>query len=151
MRRSLSLAVCALLVATSALLGADSKKVEKSVPFKSDEQKLNIKIDDKVTIESVRVRRWPDPDDFRKAEHDLNDKHMCFVEFTYSNRDLDRNYKCRYELTVTGPDGTLFHDDHTATLDKGKVGDTNKMLIKMRTNDYKVAKTMKISFEVSPK
>jgi hypothetical protein len=150
MRRSLA-AVAVLVLASSALLAKDGKKFEKTVPFKPETTKLNVKVDDKVTIESVRIRRWPDGDDFRKAEKELNDKHMSFVEFTYSNRDLDRDYKCRYEITVTGPDGTLFHDDHTATLDKGKVDDTNKMMMRIRTNDYKTAKSMKVSFEVWPK
>ena len=51
-------------------------------------------------------------------------------------------------VKVPGPDA---HAERTATLDKGKVGDTNKLMLKMRTNDYKTAKTMKLSLEVWPK
>jgi hypothetical protein len=143
--------------AAAALLGAalvfpalsgESKKFEKTVPFQSDSTNLGIAFE-KVTIESVRVRNWPDPDDFAKAEKDLNDKHTMVIEFTYSNRDLDNDYKCRYLVTIPGADGAMAgENDRTATLDKGKVGDTNKMFVKMRTNDYKTAKTMKISFEI---
>jgi hypothetical protein len=146
--QSARLAVLALVSVAALAIGGESKKFDKSVPFRPEESKLGLKVDNKVTIESVRVRHWPDPDDFRKAEKDLNDKHTMFVEFTYSNRDLDTNYKCRYDVTITGPGGTLAHDDRTATLDKGKIGDTNKMMLKMRTNEYKTAKTMKVSVEV---
>jgi hypothetical protein len=144
-----SLVLAAALALSLPLLAGDVKKFEKSVPFHADETKLGIKVDDKVSIDSVRIRHWPDSDDFSKAERELNDKHTMVVEFTYTNRDLDRNYKCRYDVKIPGGDGVMLgENDRTATLDKGKVGDTNKMLIKMRTNDYKVAKTMKISFEV---
>lgn len=128
----------------------DKKLVEKSYSFVGNRDvKVGIKFGD-VTIESFRIRNWPDGDDFRKAAKDLNDKHTMVVEFTYSNRDLDRDYKCKYTVTIPGgKDGKPFgENDRTATLDKGKVDDTNKMLVKMRTNDYKAAKTIRISFEI---
>ena len=149
MKRHAPVAV-ALLAAALALpaLAGDSKKFEKTLAFKSDEQKLGI-VFEKVTIDSVKVRNWPDPDDFEKAQKDLNDKHTMVVEFTYSNRDLDKDYKCKYVVTIPGADGAMAgENDRTATLDKGKVGDQNRMFVKMRTNDYKTSKTMKITFEV---
>ena len=33
-------------------------------------------------------------------------------------------------------------------LSKGKVDDTNKVSLKMRTHQYKLAKTMKVTFEI---
>jgi hypothetical protein len=143
-----SFLVCALAGALALPLAAqESKKFEKTVALKPESQKLDLKWE-KVTIESVRIRHWPDPDDFRKGERDLNDKHTVWVEFAYSNRDLDTNYKCRYAIEIPGPDGSLALADRTATLDKGKIGDTNKVSFKMRTNDYKTAKRMKLSFEI---
>ena len=48
-----------------------------------------------------------------------------------------------------GKDSKPFgENDRTATLDKGKIDDTNSMFVKMYTRDYKVAKTIKISFEI---
>jgi len=149
MRRIAAAAV--LLLASASLLAGETKKFEKTLSWKEDTPKLDIKVDKNLTIESVRVRHWPDSDDYDKAQKDLNDKHTVFVEFTYSNRDLEKDYKCRYDVTVDGPDGMLGHDDRNATLDKGKVGDTNKMMLKMRTNDFKKAKGMKVVFEVSRK
>ena len=126
------------------------QKFEKSYSFQGDKDtKVGIKVGD-VTIESFRIRHWPDSDNFAKAEKNLNDKHTMIVEFTYSNRDRDKDYKCKYVVTIPGgKDGKPFgENDRTATLDKGKIDDTNKMMIKMYTNDYKVARKINISFEI---
>jgi hypothetical protein len=144
-----------LAVVTAALLlpspgFAQAGKFERSYPFTGDKDtKVGIKVGD-VTIESFRIRHWPDSDDFHKAEKDLNDKHTMVVEFRYSNRDRDKDYKCKYVVTIPGGKGgkPFGENDRTATLDKGKLDDTNSMFVKMFTNDYKVAKTIKISFEI---
>lgn len=148
-----ALAAALALWAVSAHAGdvpGDAKTIERSFPFVGDKDvKVGIKVGD-VTIESFRIRNWPDLDDFRKAEKDLNDKHTMVVEFTYSNRDREKDYKCRYAVTIPGgKDGKPFgENDRTATLDKGKVDDTNKMMVKMYTNDYKLAKTIKVNFAI---
>lgn len=142
--------LAAALLASSAHAEGDHQKFEKSYTFTGDKDiKVGIKHGD-VTIESFRIRHWPDSDDFAKAEKNLNDKHTMVVEFTYSNRDRDKDYKCKYVVTIPGgKDGKPFaENDRTATLDKGKIDDTNKMLIKMYTNDYKVAKKINISFDI---
>jgi hypothetical protein len=139
-----------LLLSLSSPAFAETEKFEKSYPLTGDKDiKVGIKVGD-VTIESFRIRHWPDSDDFSKAEKDLNDKHTMVVEFRYSNRDRDKDYKCKYVVTIPGgKDGRPLGDnDRTATLDKGKLDDTNSMFLKMYTNDYKVAKTIKISFEI---
>ena len=149
---AVALFAAAVLVASPAP-GQEPQKFERSFPFAGDKDiKVGIKVGD-VTIESFRIRHWPDADDFRKAEKDLNDKHTMVVEFRYSNRDRDNDYKCKYVVTIPGgKDGNpLGENDRTATLDKGKIDDTNTMFLKMYTNDYKVAKTIKISFEIQKK
>ena len=144
----LSASLLALLL--SAPLAADAHKtVEKSFPFVGDKDiKIGIKHGD-VTIESVRIRNWPDGEDFEKGEKDLNDTHTMVVEFTYSNRDDSHDYKCKYVVTIPGPDGkNLGENDRTATLDKGKIENTNKMFLKMKTRHYKTVKSFKISFDI---
>ena len=139
----------ALLVGSSTVL-AGPEKFEHSYPFVGDKDiKVGIKVGD-VTIESFRIRHWPDSDDFSKSEKDPKDTHAMVVEFRYSNKDRDKDYKCKYVVTIPGgKDGKPFgENDRTATLDKGKIDDTNSMFVKMYTNDYKTAKTIKISFEV---
>lgn len=146
--RVFAFALAALLTTLPLLAAGDKKVFEKSYAFGEKEQKIGIKVDD-VVIESFRIRNWPDAEDFEKAEKDLNDTHTMVVEFTYSNRDLDRDYKCTYTVTIPGKDGKPYGtNDRTATLDKGKVDDTNKMFVKMRTNEYKAAKKIEIKFEI---
>jgi hypothetical protein len=148
-RHPLALAA-ALAVVLASPAFAEGQKFERSFPFTGDKDvKVGIKVGD-VTIDSFRVRHWPDSDDFQKAQKDPSDKHTMVVEFRYSNRDQDKDYKCKYVVTIPGgKDGKpLGENDRTATLDKGKIDDTNSMFVKMYTNDYKTARTIKISFEV---
>ncbi len=144
------LAVLTVMVLSSVAALAESGKFERSYPFAGDKDiKIGIKYQD-VTIDSFRIRHWPDSDDFEKAAKDLNDKHTMVVEFRYSNRDRDKDYKCKYVVTIPGGKGgkPFGENDRTATLDKGKIDDTNSMFVKMFTNDYKDAKTIRISFEI---
>ena len=155
MSRQRLLALAAALAAVLASLPAfgEGEKFERSFSFVGDKDvKVGIKVGD-VTIDSFRIRHWPGSDDFDKARKDLNDTHTMVVEFRYSNRDSDHDYKCKYVATIPGgKDGKPFgENDRTATLDKGKIDDTNTMFLKMYTNDYKVAKTIKISFEIQKK
>ena len=148
--RRTTLAVLAALALASPAASAGNEKFDRSYPFVGDKDvKVGIKVGD-VTIDSFRIRHWPDSDDFQNAEKDLNDKHTMVVEFRYSNRDRDKDYKCKYVVTIPGAkDGKPFgENDRTATLDKGKIDDTNSMFVKMYTRDYKVARTIKISFEI---
>jgi hypothetical protein len=145
---SLVLVAALTLLAPAGL--AESNKFERSFPFQGDKDtKVGITVGD-VTIDSFRIRHWPDADDFQKAEKDLNDTHTMVVEFRYSNKDRDHDYKCKYVATIPGgKDGKPFgENDRTATLDKGKSDDTNTFFVKMKTNDYKAAKTIKMSFEI---
>jgi hypothetical protein len=148
-----AVAAFAAALFASSLAHGETQKFERSYPFVGDKDiKVGIKVGD-VTIESFRTRHWPDADDVRKAEKEPNDKHTMVVEFRYSNRDRDHSYKCKYVVTIPGgKDGKpLGGNDRTATLDKDKIDDTNSFFVKMYTKDYKVAKTIKISFEISKK
>jgi hypothetical protein len=146
----LRFAALAAVLVLSSPSRAETSKFERSYPFVGDKDiKVGIKVGD-VTIESFRIRHWPDSDDFSKSEKDPKDTHTMVVEFRYSNQDRDKDYKCKYVVTIPGgKDGKPFgENDRTATLDKGKTDDTNMLFVKMYTNDYKVAKTVKVSFEI---
>jgi len=128
--------------------GPDVQKFERTLPFKAESQKIDLKVGD-VTIESVEIKNWPDAEDFAKGEKDLNDTKTMWVVFTYTNKGSS-DYKCRYAVTVPDPKGAeaWAQDDATRTLDKGKVGDTNRFGMKMKTHRYKLARSMKLTFEV---
>jgi hypothetical protein len=147
-RIRLALLAAVLLACSPAF--AQKEKFERSYPFVGDKDiKVGIKVGD-VTIDSFRIRHWPDDDDFSKAQKDPKETHTMVMEFRYSNRDRDKDYKCKYVVTIPGgKDGKPFgENDRTATLDKDKSDDTNSFFVKMYTKDYKVAKTIKISYEI---
>ena len=146
---SLVLLASLAALASAARAEAQKGKFEKTFPFTGDKDiRIGFKYQD-VTIESFRIRHWPDGDDMRKGEKDHSDTHTSWVDFTYSNRDDDHDYKCLYTVTVPGgPNGAYGKNDRTATLDKGKRDDTNKLSLRMKTHQYKLAKTIRISLEV---
>jgi len=157
MIRALASANATALVAVLSLAPAaahaapppDAQTFEKTFSFVPEKsQKIGITAGD-VVIESVKILAWPDADDFRKAEKDPNDTKTMWVVFTYTNKG-DRNYKCIYAVTVLDPEGgkPLAVDDADRTLDKGKVDDTNRFGMKMKTVLYKSAKTFKVNFTV---
>ncbi len=130
---------------------AEAKKFEKTYSFVGDkETKVGVSVDNVVTIESFVIKDWPDPNDFAKAEKDVARRHTMKIEFRYTNRDTKDSYKCRYTVTVTGDKETppLGQDADTKTLTHGRALDTNILHVKMRTADYKVAKNIKIVFEI---
>jgi hypothetical protein len=135
-------------VATGAGPG-ERKTYTKTHAFGEDrESKVGIR-QGPVTIESVRIRNWPDGDDFEDAEKDRNETHTMVVEFEYSNRDEARDWKCRYTVTIRGKDGSVWaENDRTANLDAGKMGDTNKMFVKMKTRYYKQVRSFKVEYEI---
>jgi hypothetical protein len=152
MKRMTPAVLAALLLVASlpaAAADGDRKTYSKSHPFGPDrESKVGIR-QGPVTIESVRIRNWPDADDFADAERDLSETHTMVVEFEYSNRDEARDWKCRYTVTIDGKDGGPWaENDRTATLDSGKIHDTNKVFVKMKTRYYKQVRSFKVRYEI---
>ena len=150
-RTALAFLAVSLLLAPSPA-GAepgDRKSYTKTYPFGPDrESKVGIR-QGPVTIEAVRIRNWPDADDFADAEKDLGETNTMVVEFEYSNRDEARDWKCRYTVTIPGKDGSPWaENDRTATLDAGKIHDTNKMFVKMKTRHYKQVRSFQVKFEI---
>jgi hypothetical protein len=147
-----SLFVTALAAFVFAALPAradDGNKIVKTFPFSDKETKVGVKSGDAI-IASFVIKHWPDPDQMAKGEKDLDDKHSVDVEFTYGNLDTQSDYKCHYSIEIPGgADGRPYAlADETKTLSKGKVDDTNKVSVKMRTHQYKLAKTIKITFVI---
>ena len=143
------LAALLLVSAFAAADAGDRKTYVRTHPFGPDrESKVGIR-QGPVSIDSVRIRNWPDADDFADAESDRNETHTMVVEFEYSNRDEARDWKCRYTVTIAGKDGSTWaENDRTATLDEGKIGDTNKMFVKMKTRYYKQVRSFKVQYEI---
>ncbi len=153
-RRLLALLVPFALALATAPLRADSgehKTFTRSFPFAGDRDiRVGIKVGP-VSIDSFRIRNWPDDDDIAKGERDHGDNTTMVVEFTYTNRDDDHDYKCKYVVRVPGGGGEVWaENDREATLDKGKTGDTNKMFVKMKTRYFKQARSFQVKYEIWP-
>ncbi len=129
------------------ITGGESRRFDRGFAFNARSHAVGVRTGP-VTIESFVIRRWPDPDDFRKGERDLNDTHTCKIEFRYSNRDMDEDWKVRYVIEVKGRGMTFARVESTETLDKGKVGDRHDFGIKLRTHEYRRAETMDVNFEI---
>lgn len=144
-----ALTVLALVLVASPAFAEKGKVIQKSFPFVGDRDvKVGVKVGP-VSIDSFRIRNWPDEDDLEKGDRDHGDTSTMVVEFEYTNRDDDHDYKCRYVVRVPGPGGEAWaENDREATLDKGKYGDTNKMFVKMKTYRYRKAKKIDVSFEI---
>ena len=142
-------AVAALFFTALPSNAEDGGKIVRSFPFSDKETKVGVKNGD-VIIASFVVKHWPDPDALAKGEKDLDDKHSVDIVFTYANVDPQSDYKCHYFIEIPGgADGRPYAlADDTKTLSKGKVDDTNKISLKMRTHQYKLAKTMKVTFVI---
>ena len=148
---SLVAVLVAVAGATRPALAAeptDVQKFEKTFPFDENVHQIGITVGD-ATIESVKVKNWPDAEDYKKAEKDPNDTKSMYVVFTYSNKG-PITYKCKFTVTVLAPEGgkPLAVDDAKKDLDKNKVSDTDSFFVKMKTRLYKQAKTFKVNFEV---
>ncbi len=127
----------------------DVQKFEKTFPFDENvTHPIGITVGD-ATIESVKVRNWPDAEDYRKAQKNPNDTKSMYVVFTYSNKG-PITYKCKFTVTVLDPAGgaPFAVDDSKKDLDKNKASDTDSFFVKMKTNLYKQAKTFKVNFEI---
>ena len=145
----LALLVLVLVAAPPALAAEkDVQKFERTFPFDDKDHKIGVTVGD-VTIESVQVKNWPDAEDYAKGEKDPNDTKTMWVVFTYTNKGSS-DYRCKYAVTIPDPKGgeAWAQDDATRTLDKGKVDDTNRFGMKMKTHLYKQARTMKVTLEV---
>ena len=142
-------AALAAIVLTALPSRAEESRIVRSFPFGEKETKVGVKSGD-VIIASFVVKHWPDPDAMAKGEKDLDDKHSVDIVFTYANVDPQSDYKCHYFIEIPGgADGRPYAlADDTKTLSKGKVDDTNKISLKMRTHQYKLAKTMKVTFVI---
>ena len=153
-RPSRVLALCATAVALLTLFAlpasaGEGKTVTKTFPFVGDRDvRVGVRAGS-ASIDSFRVRNWPDDEELDKGDHDHGDSTTMVVEFTYTNRDDDHDYNCQYVVRILGPGGEEWaENDRTASLDKGKYEDTNRMFVKMKTYRFRRAKKIEISFRI---
>jgi hypothetical protein len=130
-------------------LGPEPRTLEAQVPFRVAE-KIPIGVDvASISIETIEISETPSERDLEKAAKRPDDTHKAKVVFTYSNRDTEQDYKCKYVVSVLDRDGKqLGTSDRDASLNKKQSHDTNRMSIKMRTSDYAAASRIRLRFEI---
>ncbi len=155
-RRLAAAAVAVIVLFVAVPLAASSNEderrtVTKTYPFTDREVPVGIRVDE-ATIESFKIRDWPNHEQVEKGEKDHGDTHSMNVEFTYSNRDDRHDYKCKYRITVLSDDDKPYgENDKEVTLDKGKNHDTHKVSVRMKTHHFREAKFVRITFHVKEK
>ncbi len=125
-------------------------RFEKTVPFRTKES-IPLGIDDRfVTIESVEVTSWPEPDEVRKAAGKPGDTTKLTVKFTYSNRD-DDDWKCLYRVWVLDDAGREIGSGvQERTLNGTEAADTNRVSVQMKTLDFPRAAKLRVKVVAHP-
>ena len=146
------LLIAAAALAAAAALGA--AETEKTIPMPRREQVVSINFAaDKAKIATLEIQHYPDSDDVEKAKtKDLNDKHLTFWHFTVENRDEHRKAKMRIAVEVIGKDGTVVgKGDKSDTVDAGKLDDSIRVWVRMRTLDIVSARSAKLHLSIEPR
>ncbi len=146
------LLIVAAALAVAAALGA--AETEKTIPMPKRDQVAKIGFSaDKAGINTLEIQHYPDSDDVEKAKtKDLNDTHLTFWHFTVENRDEHRKAKIRIAIEVIGKDGSVVgKGDKSDTVDAGKLDDSIRVWVRMRTLDIVSAKSAKLHLSIEPK
>lgn len=129
---------------------AAAGKLERVVPFRTNES-VPVGIEDRfITIEAVEVTGWPKPDEVRKAEGKPGETTKLTVKFTYANRD-DDDWKCIYRVQVLDEKGSEIGSGvQERTLNGTEAGDTNRVSVEMKTLDFPRAARLRVKIIARP-
>ena len=134
------------------LFGVDevpgSRRLERSVPFRTGES-IPLGIDELATrIDSVTVTGWPKAEAVRAAEAAPDGTTSLVLTFRYSNRGM-KTWKCRYHVDILDESGKeIGTGEQTRRLGKGQTDDTNGVSVKMRTLDFPKAAKLRVRVQV---
>lgn len=150
--RHLALAAALALVVPAVAAASEKRTVTKTYELKKhDETEIGVRIGE-AKIESFKIKDWPSHEKIEKGQKDRDDNTSVKFVFTYSNRDHEHDYKCRYVVELLNERGKVLgegQDDRT--LDKGKHHDTNGVSLKMHTHKYGDAKKVRVTYAMYEK
>ena len=152
MRRTFALAAALVLAVPLTGLASERRTVTKTYELeKHDEVEVKVHIGEAV-IEHFRIHDYPSHEKIEKGEKDHGDSSSVNVVFTYSNRDHEHDYKCRYKVAfLNGHGKVLGEGSDERTLDKGKHHDTNRVSLKMHTHKYGDVARVRVTYEMREK
>jgi len=124
--------------------GSGFSRFERTVPFKQREV-ISLGISDRgMTVNSVKVIRWPEEDALRKLEKNADAKGEIVVVFNQTNR-AGRDYKCTYDVVLLdASDNEIGVGKRTIGIEDGEVDDTARVGISLRIADLSKAAKLRI-------
>ncbi len=151
-RRSAALAIALALGFALTALASEKRTVTKTYGLqKHDETEVGVRIGE-AKIESFRIHDWPSHEKIEKGEKDRDDSSSINVVFTYTSKDHEHDYKCRYTVELLNDHGKVLGEGaENRTLDKGKHNDTNRVSLKMHTHKYADARKVRVTYDMSEK
>jgi hypothetical protein len=144
--------IASAILSAAAALGA--AETERTIPMPKRDQVVHINFGEgKAKITTLEIQHYPDADDVEKAKtKDLKDTHLTFWHFAVENRDLDHKAKMRIAVEVIGPDGTVVgKGDKSDSVAAGKLDDSIRVWVRMRTLDIVAARSAKLQLSIEPK
>jgi hypothetical protein len=152
MRRPFALTLALLLAVPLAALASERRTVTKTYPVvRHDDVDVDVRIGE-AKIESFRIQDWPDHEKIEKGERDHDDTTSVNVVFTYTSKDHEHDYKCRYSVAFLADSGKVLGEGESErTLDKGKKHDTNRVSVGMKTYRYGKAKKVRVTYDMREK
>lgn len=128
--------------------GSGLSRFERTVPFKQREV-ISLGIADRgMTVNSVKVIRWPEEDALRKLEKNADAKGEIVIVFNQTNR-AGRDYKCTYDVVLLdASDNEIGVGKRTVGIEDGEVDDTARVGISLRIAD--VGKAAKLRIRAVP-
>ena len=151
-RRTVALAATLVLAFPLTALASERRTVTKTYETeKQEEIEVGVRIGE-AKIESFRIHDWPSHEKIEKGERDRDDNTSINIVFTYTSKDHEHDYKCKYTVALLNERGKVLGEgDAERTLDKGKRHDTNRVSLKMHTHRYRDAKKIRVTYEMREK
>lgn len=124
--------------------GSGFSRFERTVPFKQRDV-ISLGISDRgMTVNSVKVIRWPEENALRKLERNAEAKGEIVIEFNQTNR-AGRDYKCTYDVVLLdASDNEIGVGKRTVGIEDGEVDDTARVGISLRIADVSKAAKLRI-------
>ena len=149
---ALALALAIVLVIPQTGLASERRTVTKTYGLeRHDEVEVKVHIGE-AEIEHFRIHDYPSHEKIEKGEKDRHDSSSIDIVFTYTNRDHEHDYKCKYTVSLLNEHGKVLGEgDAERTLDKGKHHDTNKVSLKMHTHKYGEVAKVRVTYAMREK
>lgn len=124
--------------------GSGASRFERVVPFKQREV-ISLGISQRgMTVNSVKVIRWPEEQALRKLEKNVDAKGEIVVVFNQTNR-AGRDYKCTYDIVLLDESGNeIGVGKRTVGIEDGEVDDNARVGISLRLADLSEAAQLRI-------